>query len=63
MQALISAEPVNVQIADILKTQGYDYFTALEIAHQTIIEFRACDESSLTYHIGSQAFTLKKGSN
>lgn len=56
-------EPTLLAIADVLHDVGYDYHTALDVAQQTILEFRVCDETQHTYHIGSRVFTLRKGSN
>ena len=50
---------VKETIIEIIRKEGYDFFTAAEIATKAIKEFMASNKPTETYHIGHTSFTLK----
>lgn len=58
-----ATEPTTWHISTILCAEGYDRSTALEIAHQTIFDFRCMPADRYTFHTRQSEFTLVKREN
>ena len=46
-------------LTDIIRAQGYDFFTACKLAEDTILDFRNSGKGRKTYHIGSVSVDLE----
>ena len=53
---------VKEKIVEIIQSEGYDLFTACEMADNCIKEFMSSKDRKATYYVGKSSFTLiKKG--
>jgi len=55
-------ETVRETIVEIVRGEGYDFWTAAELVSNCIKEFIASDKRETTYYVGKSSFTLTKNS-
>ena len=49
------------KLVDLIRSEGYDFITACELASECIKEFQESGLPSHRYHIGRVWFTLRRG--
>ena len=42
---------VKEQLIELIRSQGYDFFTAAELAHNCLEEFKASGKTEEIYHV------------
>jgi hypothetical protein len=45
---------VKEQLIELIRAEGYDFFTAAELAHNCLEEFKASDKTEEIYHVKGQ---------
>ena len=51
---------VKEQLIEMMRNEGYDFFTAAEHATKALEEFRASDKEEVTLTCGASSVTIRK---
>lgn len=53
---------IRDRLVDIIRNEGFDFFTAHELANRCIAEFKASNKKKATYYIGKASFVIARKS-